>query len=82
MVSCDGGVFAFGGAQFRGSIPGVLPTGTALNSPINGLVPYGNGYLVVGSDGGVFTFSDREFLGSLGSNPPAGGIVAIVAFEI
>ena len=41
-----------------------------LNKPVTGMVPFGNGYLMVGEDGGIFNFSDSEFLGSLGANPP------------
>jgi hypothetical protein len=48
-----------------------------LNKPVNGLVAYGNGYLMVASDGGVFTFSNKAFVGSLGSNPPSAPIVGI-----
>ena len=67
-------MFAFG-APFRGSLGSV-----ALNKPVNGLVAYGNGYLMVASDGGVFDFSNKAFVGSLGGNPPAAPIVGIAAF--
>jgi hypothetical protein len=40
MVASDGGVFAFG-APFRGSLGSVT-----LNKPVNGLVAFGNGYLM------------------------------------
>ena len=53
--------------------------GTRLNKPITGMVPYGNGYLMVATDGGVFSFSDKAFAGSLGANPPARPIVAVAA---
>jgi hypothetical protein len=33
------------------------------------MIPYGNGYLLLGADGGVFTFSDKPFYGSLGGDP-------------
>ena len=65
-MASDGGVFAFD-APFRGSLGHLT-----LNRPVNGLVAYGNGYLMVASDGGVFTFSDKLFVGSLGA-PPARG---------
>ena len=32
---------------------------SSLNKPVNGLVAYGNGYLMVASDGGVFDFSEQ-----------------------
>jgi len=39
-----------------------------LNAPVAAMVPYGDGYLMVGADGGIFDFSDQRFAGSLGSN--------------
>ena len=45
-----------------------------------GLVAYGNGYLMVASDGGVFDFSNRGFLGSLGGVRLSAPIVGIAAF--
>jgi ligand-binding sensor domain-containing protein len=73
LVAADGGVFAFD-AGFRGSM-GNRP----LNAPITGMIPFGNGYLMVGSDGGIFNFSDKPFHGSLGSNPPRSPIVSVAA---
>ena len=78
LVGADGGAFAFA-AEFRGSIPGVLP-GQQLQAPIVGLVSFGNGYVMLGSDGGAFSFSDLAFLGSLGAAPPNSPVVAIAAF--
>jgi hypothetical protein len=51
-----------------------------LSKPVNGLVAYGNGYLMVASDGGVFNFSNKAFLGSLANNPPPAPIIGIAAF--
>ncbi len=76
LVAADGGVFSFN-APFVGSIPAVLPAGTQLDSPIAGMVSYGNGYLLVGGDGGVFNFSNLPFDGSLGGQ----GLTGIVAIE-
>jgi hypothetical protein len=74
LVAGDGGVFAFA-APFRGSM------GSAhLNRPADGLVAYGDGYLLGASDGGVFNFSDRSFLGSLAEDPPSAPIIGITAF--
>jgi hypothetical protein len=81
LVAADGGVFAFL-ADFRGSIPALLPIGRALNGPIAGMVAFGRGYLMVGDDGGIFAFSDRQFLGSLGASPPARPITAVAAFSL
>ena len=54
--------------------------GTPLNKSVNGLVAYGNGYLMVASDGGSFDFSNKAFLGSLANTPPTAPIVAVAAF--
>ena len=72
-MASDGGVFAFN-APFLGSMGS-----THLSKPITGMVPYGNGYLMVGADGGIFDFSDQPFVGSLGANPPAHPIVSVAA---
>ena len=60
-------MFAFGEAQFHGSIPGVLPIGVGLDAAIVGAAatPTGNGYWLVSADGGVFTFGDARFFGSV-----------------
>jgi hypothetical protein len=50
-----------------------------LNKPMTGMVPFGNGYLMVAEDGGVFVFGDKPFSGSLGNKPPANPIVSITA---
>jgi hypothetical protein len=55
--------------------------GKPLAQPMNGLVAYGNGYLMVASDGGVFDFSTKPFLGSLGGRPLSGPILGIAAFS-
>jgi hypothetical protein len=73
MVGADGGVFAFGAAEFINSIPGVLK-GVPLNQPIVGMVtdPDGRGYYMIAGDGGVFAF-DAQFSGSL----PGLGVVPV-----
>ena len=80
LVAADGGLFSFD-AEFRGSLPGILPPGTELNQPVIGAISYGNGYLMVASDGGVFNFSDLAFFGSLGANPPQSAVVSIAAMK-
>ena len=70
LVASDGGIFAYGDAQFYGS------TGSLkLNKPIIGMVPThdGGGYWLIASDGGVFAFGDAGFFGSLGGAPPHHG---------
>ncbi|MCB0990726.1 MAG: hypothetical protein KDB16_07095 [Acidimicrobiales bacterium] len=76
MVAADGGVFAFE-APYRGSVPAVLPAGTILAAPVNGMVPFSDGYLLVAADGGVFNFSSEQFQGSLGDQELDSPVVAI-----
>ncbi|MDP9403790.1 MAG: hypothetical protein M3P85_10810 [Actinomycetota bacterium] len=76
LVARDGGVFAFGAAEFLGSTGNIR-----LNQPIVGMAetPSGNGYWMVASDGGVFAFGDARFFGSTGSirlNQPVVGMAA------
>lgn len=76
LVGGDGGVFAYGDAQFYGSMGG-----KPLNAPIVGIAaaPDGKGYWLVASDGGIFAFGDAMFSGSMGRthlNAPMTGIAA------
>ena len=66
LVASDGGVFAYGGAQFYGSMGG-----QPLNKPIVAIAatPDGQGYWLVASDGGIFAFGDAQFYGSMGGMP-------------
>jgi hypothetical protein len=75
-VAGDGGVFAYGAAQFYGSVPGV---GVSVNNIIGmARTPSDKGYWVVGKDGGVFAFGDARFYGSLpGLNIHVGNIVGM-----
>ncbi len=63
LAGSDGGVFAYGGAPFAGSMGG-----KRLKAPIVGMAstPDGRGYWLVASDGGVFAFGDAGFYGSMG----------------
>ena len=63
LVGNDGGVFAFGGPPYEGSLPGL---GIQVRNVV-GMVATadGNGYWMVGSDGGVFAFGNAGFIGSL-----------------
>jgi Peptidase family M23 len=75
LAGRDGGVFAFGDAQFAGSMGG-----KPLNKPVVGIAadPDGRGYWLVASDGGVFSF-DATFHGSMGGQPLNQPIVGIAA---
>jgi hypothetical protein len=63
MVAADGGIFAYGDAQFYGSMGG-----SHLNEPIVGMAETrdGKGYWLVAADGGIFAFGDATFHGSMG----------------
>ena len=65
-MASDGGIFAFGDAQYYGSMGG-----KPLNNPVVGIAstPDGGGYWEVASDGGVFAFGDAQFYGSMGGKP-------------
>jgi hypothetical protein len=66
-AASDGGVFAFGGARFLGSVPGELEPGQKLESPIVAMAdtPDHEGYWLFAADGGVFAFGDAPFFGSV-----------------
>ena len=62
MVASDGGVFAFGDAQFEGSCPGIGGcAGTAV-----AVMPdhTGKGYWLVTNTGAVYAFGDAPFYGA------------------
>ena len=87
MVGADGGLFAFGDAQFFGALPGVLGK-AGLNEPIVAITvtPSSQGYRMVAADGGVFTFGDAVFWGSVPQALPPGThlnqpIIGMVASE-
>ena len=75
-VASDGGLFAFGDAQFYGSMGG-----KPLNQPIVGMAatPDGEGYWEVAADGGLFAFGDAAFYGSMGGKPLNQPIVGMAA---
>ena len=62
IVAADGGVFAYAGAPYYGSMGG-----QHLNAPVVGIAatPSGHGYWLTAADGGVFAYGDAAFLGSL-----------------
>ncbi|HEV7886975.1 MAG TPA: twin-arginine translocation signal domain-containing protein, partial [Acidimicrobiales bacterium] len=75
LVASDGGVFAFGSAEHRGSMGG-----RPLNRPIVAMAAdkVSGGYWLVASDGGIFAF-DAPYDGSTGGlrlNDPVVGMAA------
>jgi uncharacterized repeat protein (TIGR01451 family) len=75
-VASDGGVFAFGDAQYYGS-----EAGKPLGHPVVGIASTadGGGYWEVASDGGIFAFGDAVYFGSMGGktlNKPVVGIAS------
>ena len=89
LAAADGGVFAFGGAPYYGSM-----VGRHLNAPVVGLAVDGPGFLApdvavsrapieargyweVAGDGGVFAFGDAPFLGSMGARDLAAPVVGM-----
>ncbi len=63
LAGSNGGVYAFGGAPYEGSLPGDgvhVSNITAMTSTSDG-----RGYWLVGSDGGVFAFGTAAYEGSL-----------------
>jgi hypothetical protein len=55
-------MFAFGDAQYHGSLPGL---GVAVSDIVGMAGPDAGGYWMVGSDGGMFAFGDAQYHGSL-----------------
>jgi hypothetical protein len=75
MVAADGGVFAFGDAQFEGSCPGIGGcSGTAV-----GVAPdtSGHGYWLATSTGNVYAFGDAATLTETGTPNSFGPITSI-----
>ena len=71
----DGGIFAFG-AEFHGSMGDRV-----LNKPVTGMVPFGDGYLMMAEDGGIFDFSSFPFFGSLGDRTIPYPIVSVAVAQ-
>ncbi|MHB8593563.1 MAG: hypothetical protein ACYDB3_04415 [Acidimicrobiales bacterium] len=76
LAGADGGVLAYGGAPFYGSMGG----GT-LSKPVVGMAatPDHGGYWLVASDGGIFAFGDAAYYGSMGAVPLSKPVVGMAA---
>ncbi len=63
LVGSNGAVYAFGGAGYHGSLPGLRDR----VSDVVGIAstPSGGGYWLVGSNGAVYAFGDAGYHGSL-----------------
>ncbi len=75
-AASDGGIFAFGGAPYFGSMGG-----RPLSRPVVGIAstPDGRGYWEVASDGGIFAFGDAGFFGSMGGRRLSRPVVGIAS---
>ena len=70
----DGGVFAFGGAGFFGSLPALGIRNRVLNmAPTKD----GNGYWMLGADGGVFAFGNAKFHGNTVGLPLVAPVISL-----
>jgi len=74
-LAADGGIFAFGDAQFYGSMGG-----HRLNAPVAGVASSGDGAgsWLMGTDDGMFSFGDADSYGSA-VGQGLGTIVSFVA---
>jgi hypothetical protein len=74
MAGRDGGIFAYGDAQFYGSMGG-----KKLNAPIISVATTatGKGYWMAGRDGGIFAYGDAQFYGSMGGKKLNAPIISV-----
>ena len=78
LTGGDGGIFAFGGAGYYGSLPGLKVTVSNIKTIVS--TADGKGYWLAGTDGGIFGFGDATFHGSLpGLSVHVSNIVGMVA---
>ena len=75
VLGHDGGIFAYGSAPFRGSVPGL---GVAAQAVLMAVTPSQGGYWVLGHDGGIFSFGNAGFFGSV----PGLGLAGVQAIDL
>jgi CHAP domain-containing protein len=79
VVQHDGGVFAYDGAPFLGSVPGT--PGIKLGGNVIGgaWTESGRGYWLLARDGAVYAFGDARYMGGFNAEAPAtrGGRYAV-----
>lgn len=71
VVQHDGGVFAYDGAPFLGSIPGRPEIRLGGNVVGGAWTESGQGYWLVARDGAVYAFGDARYLGGFNAESPA-----------
>jgi hypothetical protein len=76
MAGSAGGVNAYGGTAFKGSMNRSILNGTIVGMAAT---PSGQGYWLVASDGGVFSFGDAPFFGAVSGKSLNSPIVGMAA---
>ncbi len=71
VVQHDGGVFAYDGAPFCGSIPGRPEIKLGGNIVGGAWTESGQGYWLVARDGAVYAFGDARYLGGFNTEAAA-----------
>lgn len=68
VVGVDGGVFAYDGAPFFGSLPGL---GVSAKIVGGDWTQDGGGYWLMGHDGAIFSFGNASYKGGFNALPPS-----------
>jgi hypothetical protein len=77
LVAADGGLFAFGGVPYLGSVAGERPDNYAGAVQMRATVT-GRGYYIADANGGIAPFGDATFLGADTSQRAPKGAVDLV----
>jgi hypothetical protein len=71
VVQNDGGVFAYDGAPYKGSIPSLKPAAKLGGNVIGGAwTASGDGYWLLAADGAVYGFGDARYYGGFNAEKP------------